>query len=174
MSKSRAKIKWEAMWLRVRGSLSYTDVIVCDEWKDFNNFWEWIKPYYDKGLIPKYWHMDKDLLSPPDQKIYSPETCCFLPPEINSLIVVKPTKESTDPFHKGRSLDYNYSYGMYFIKKSNVGGKWLGYFYTKNEALEALCKYRVKQMKALVKQYEKMLDPNIIPTLLSWKPVYEM
>lgn len=171
MSKTKARRKWDSMWIRVRGCTSYKDVNVCEEWEDFDKFYEWIKPYFDKGMVHKNWHMDKDFLSQPDQKIYSPDTCCFLPPEINTHIISVDVNKNNDPFHKGRAMRYKYDIGLWYIDKGSVCGKWLGYFYTKDEAMVALGKFKKKRMKQLVEQYRDMLDPDLIPKLLAWEPV---
>lgn len=60
---------------------SYQDVLVSSEFANFQKFAEWCisQPGHDK----KGWHLDKDLLSKPNDRMYSPETCCFLPAAIN-------------------------------------------------------------------------------------------
>jgi len=62
---------------------SYKNVTVCDEWHNFQNFAQW----FEKNYNPEYmedWHVDKDILIK-GNKIYSPETCCFVPREVNNL-----------------------------------------------------------------------------------------
>ena len=60
----------------------YINCEASDEWKCFQNFAEWYEDHEFSGLG---YHLDKDLLIA-DNKIYSAETCCFLPQEINKLI----------------------------------------------------------------------------------------
>ena len=58
----------------------YKDVTICDEWLSFMNFRSW--------MIQQDWQgkeIDKDILSK-EQKIYSPETCCFVTQEINTVL----------------------------------------------------------------------------------------
>lgn len=66
---------------------TYADVNVCDEWLSFSKFKEWFDKNYpynlDKAGIKV--QIDKDLLSNND-KIYSPDTCVFLPSRINKFI----------------------------------------------------------------------------------------
>lgn len=62
---------------------TYKGCTVCDEWHNFQNFAEW---YYDN--FPKDggdYHLDKDLgCYGMSGKIYSPETCIFVTPEVNA------------------------------------------------------------------------------------------
>ena len=65
-------------------------IVVCNEWHDFKNFKNWYISNYrfdlaDKGIIL---HLDKDLLSK-NNKIYSPNTCIFLPKKINVFLANK-------------------------------------------------------------------------------------
>ena len=74
---------WEGMIGRCFNGLSrgYKKVAVDDTWRDFRNYLKWYKENYCEGC-----DMDKDLFSPPGYKRYSPETCCFLPGEINQWL----------------------------------------------------------------------------------------
>lgn len=57
----------------------YIGCSVCVEWLTFSNFKIWMEEQDWKGL-----ELDKDLLG--TSKIYSPETCIFIPAEINSFL----------------------------------------------------------------------------------------
>jgi len=61
---------------------TYKDCTVCDEWHLFSNFKSWMETqdWENKEL-------DKDLLVYKN-KAYSPETCCFVPREINLFLVL--------------------------------------------------------------------------------------
>lgn len=73
---------------RGSGIRSYKDVEVSEEWYDFNNFLAWYKKeVYDESIISRYeLALDKDLLGG-GSRVYSAETCCFLPKSINSILV---------------------------------------------------------------------------------------
>lgn len=58
---------------------TYSDVSVCDDWLIFSSFKDWM---IDKDYSGK--HLDKDLLVY-GNKIYSPETCMFIPEYINYI-----------------------------------------------------------------------------------------
>lgn len=80
---------------------TYLEVTVCDEWLVYENFRRWYLENYVEG-----WSIDKDLLSGMKVKVYSPETCCFLPQIINATLANhllyrgKYKKVTTDNPHK--------------------------------------------------------------------------
>lgn len=59
---------------------TYVGTVVCDEWKLYSNFKQWAEKHYVTG-----YDLDKDLLAS-GNKIYSPETCCFIPRLVNKAI----------------------------------------------------------------------------------------
>lgn len=83
---------WSAMinrcYLRGTGVKSYKDVEVVKEWHDFANFLTWFKSevYSNSLVLGHSLALDKDLFGK-GKRIYSAETCCFLPKSINSLLV---------------------------------------------------------------------------------------
>lgn len=62
-------------------------VKVCDKWLYFSNFKKWFDENYRYDLVEQGIKiaLDKDLMSN-NSKIYSPQTCMFLPEKINSFI----------------------------------------------------------------------------------------
>lgn len=85
--KIKARSYWRAMLQRcydkkfLEKHPTYQGCYVCEEWLTFSNFLKWFEKNYKEG-----YELDKDLLSGKENKIYSPETCCFLPHELNGLI----------------------------------------------------------------------------------------
>lgn len=61
---------------------TYEDCEVCDEWKNFTVFLKWFKDNYPKD--GGNYHLDKDI-KVEGNKIYSPEFCTFVSPEVNSM-----------------------------------------------------------------------------------------
>jgi len=80
---------------------TYIDCTVCDEWLHYSEFIAW----FDKNYISGY-QLDKDILVN-GNKIYSPETCVFIPKKINTLL-------STRSGSKG-----DYPTGVYYDKRRN-------------------------------------------------------
>lgn len=69
----------------------YKGVTLCDAWLDYAEFYK-----YWKGKFVKDFEIDKDLLCV-GNKVYSPEFCVMLPPEINKAIRVNRKSGSTLP-----------------------------------------------------------------------------
>lgn len=64
---------------------TYLQCEVCDEWLCFENFEKW----YDKNFYQiknEKMHLDKDILVQ-GNKMYSPDTCVFVPQKINVLFI---------------------------------------------------------------------------------------
>lgn len=59
---------------------SYVDCSISEEWKDYSKFKSDIAEMY--GFGKKGWHLDKDILVK-GNRVYSKETCCFLPARVN-------------------------------------------------------------------------------------------
>lgn len=63
----------------------YEKVDLCEEWKnDFKAFSDWY--YSNLWKSKEVLQLDKDLFSPKDAKIYSPNTCCLLPRSLNVFL----------------------------------------------------------------------------------------
>lgn len=83
---------WCAMinrcYLGGSGVRSYKDVFVAEEWHDFNNFLSWFEAEISDGssILKNRLALDKDLFGA-GKRIYSSDTCCFIPMSINSLLV---------------------------------------------------------------------------------------
>jgi len=80
-------IVWYNMIQRCCSSLhrnkypTYADCAVRDEWLNLSGFMRWARPRYQPGL-----ELDKDILSA-GCKIYSPETCAFVPRDLNRFLL---------------------------------------------------------------------------------------
>ena len=107
------------------------DVIVCEEWHNYQNFAEWFNKNYISG-----YELDKDLLSNND-KIYSPCTCVFIPKLLNKFMAnlystnntgfIGVTKESDKNKYRARinDADGNTKHIGYFVKASDAGEAYL-------------------------------------------------
>lgn len=77
--------RWNHMLMRCYNSgyqarfPTYVGCTVCSEWLHLSKFKEWFDANYKDGL-----ELDKDILVK-GNKVYSPDTCCFVPKYINYL-----------------------------------------------------------------------------------------
>src|SRR5690606_34589998 len=62
--------------IRQQKDSSYKDKSVCEDWHNFQNFAEWCQTARGFGNVG--WELDKDLIFK-GSKIYSPDTCAFIP-----------------------------------------------------------------------------------------------
>ena len=125
---------------------TYINVEVCKTWHIFSNFKKWMikQDWDDKDL-------DKDIIYP-NNKIYSPKTCCFITSKLNTLIHSNSKKGLPT--------------GVYFRKDNgkfraivNKDGKniSLGQYTTVNEAR---CKYLTVKIE-IVKTYYPTVKKRI-------------
>lgn len=70
---------------------TYRGCSVCEEWKRFSVFEKW---FYENFIDDNA--LDKDILVK-GNKIYSPDTCCFVPKEINNIFHSTVIKENGLP-----------------------------------------------------------------------------
>ncbi len=77
---------------------TYVCCEICNEWKVFSVFREWFNRNYIEGC-----EIDKDLFGD-GTHVYSPQTCVFLPKELN--ILIKRTMVSQKGMPKGVTHQY--------------------------------------------------------------------
>lgn len=130
--------------LQITKHKSYVDCSVCEEWLTLSNFKEWFENP-ENGYRDGY-HLDKDILVK-GNRIYSPETCCFVPNEINSL------------FTKSNALRGKYPIGVIvspynkFIAKLSGQRTYLGSYDTPEEAFNAYKQAKEKHIKEIAQKY---------------------
>ena len=64
---------------------TYKNCTIGTEWHNFQVFGDWFEENW-KPWMDSSWHLDKDLLVK-GNKMYSSETCCIVPQEINNIFV---------------------------------------------------------------------------------------
>ena len=77
---------------------SYIDKECCDEWLYYPNFYEWLhnQSNFDKWYNSKRWAIDKDILIK-GNKVYSPDTCCLIPQNVNCLFLKREAERGKYP-----------------------------------------------------------------------------
>ena len=119
---------------------------------DFQHMCEWLdKNYYE---VPgEQMCLDKDILNK-GNKIYSRETCIFVPQRINKLFVKSDKARGKNPI--GVS---DLPSGNYRVFCNNGYGKqvYLGAYRTKEEAFQVYKNYKEKVIKEVIDSYERKI-----------------
>ena len=120
---------------------TYQDCSVSDEWLVLSNFKSWCERHYMEG-----YDLDKDLLVK-GNKVYSSETCCFLPKVFN--IIIKDLNKGK--YRKGVSIFRHNKYiSTTCINRNKIH---LGCFNTEQEATLAYKTAKEKYIKELAEKY---------------------
>lgn len=137
---------------------SYKYVIVCDEWHNFQNFAQWYEENYIEGFF-----IDKDILYK-HCKIYSPETCCFVPNEIN-ILFVKATKKRGKYLIGVHKVKNRY---VTQINKENVVN-FLGSFITEIEAFKAYKTAKEQYIKEVADKWKYLIDLRVYEAMYNYQ-----
>ena len=143
---------------------TYIGCMVADEWLDFQDFAEWFENQYYSGLG---YHLDKDLLFP-NNKLYSPETCCFIPSELNNLLISCTASRGDYP----QGVSFDKSKGKYKAEL-NINGKKknLGRFTCPNEAHRVYKKAKEAHVKTKALEWQDRIARDVFDALMSWELV---
>lgn len=151
---------------------SYKDCFVCDEWHCYQNFAKWYEDNYYE--IPNdIMCLDKDILTK-GNKVYSPNTCVFVPQRINLLFTKSDKTRGEYPI--GVCYDKNEIKlkvtCSYFDKKTNKKKvKHLSY-YQPNQVEEAfLCykQFKEKLIKEVAKEYKHLIPSKLYHALINYE-----
>ncbi len=141
---------------------TYKDVIVCEEWHNFQNFAKWYCENYNQETM-KGWHLDKDILMK-GNKIYSPETCCFVPQEINHLFTLRNKK-------KDNTFIGVYKRGSSYQALLSKRGKLitLGSFDTPEEAFQVYKTAKEEYIKEVAEEWKSLIDLKVYQAMYDYK-----
>ena len=121
---------------------SYEGCFVCEEWKLFSHFKEWFDANYKDGYC-----LDKDILVK-GNKEYAPEKCCFVPNEINALLIRHEKGRGKLPIGVTKK-------GQKYAARLNIrsSSKWLGTYDTILSAFNAYKEAKESYLKEMATRY---------------------
>lgn len=134
---------------------NYADVWVKTEWHNFQNFTNWalLQTGFDKN-----WQIDKDILVQ-GNKEYGPDTCCFVPARVNSLVIKSnPEGKATDRFGT-----------TYFSIRGSDGIRINKGFKNRLEGKLWYKTERERIIKEVADQYKNVLDSRVYEALYLWQ-----
>ena len=161
---------WNSMLKRCYSDCSkkkrptYEGCEVSDKFKSYEYFYEWCNKQI--GFNNKGWQLDKDLLVK-GNKIYSEDSCVFLPNEINLLLTKRTASRG------------NHLIGVYYHKRGKVfmaqvsknKGKpeRLGFFNTELEAFNAYKTAKESFIKEQAEKWKSQIDIRAYNALMNYQ-----
>ena len=164
---SKEYIVWGSMLTRCysekyqKRKPTYAGCAVSDNFKNFQFFAEWCNSQV--GFSKQGWQLDKDILLR-GNKIYSEDTCVFVPRAINMLLHTK-SKDRGLPlgvcYHK---RDKSYSATL-----SESSFKFLGYYDCPLEAHAAYKNAKEVYVREVADFWRGLIDSRVYEALITWK-----
>lgn len=141
---------------------TYLGCSVTDEWLEYQDFAEWFEnhDYSDCG-----YQLDKDLLLP-NNKVYAPDRCVFVPRQLNSLL--NDHGNARGQYKQGVGFDESRNKFAAHIK-INGKLKQLGRFDTEIEAYSAYKKAKEAYVKEKALEWQDRIAGNVFQALMNWK-----
>ena len=143
---------------------TYKDCKCSENFKSYEYFYEWC--HGQIGFDNEDWHLDKDLLVK-GNKVYSENTCVFIPKEINILLI-------NCTASRGKHL-----IGVYWSKTANAFvarvsrnkgcSEHLGLFNTELEAFKAYKKAKESFIKEQAEKYKSQIDERAYNALMEYE-----
>jgi hypothetical protein len=142
---------------------TYQDVTVCEEWHNFQVFAKWFEENW-KPCMDNTWNLDKDILIK-GNKIYSPETCCFVPQEINKLLII-PNNSKILPI----GVRYNKKLDKYQARLT-IGKKekYLGYSNTPEEAFQVYKDAKEKHIREVADKWKGLISDRVYEAMYNYQ-----
>lgn len=144
-----------------------------DPKQGFQNFAAWCQNQV--GFKKEGFELDKDILVK-GNKVYGPNTCVFVPQQINNLFLVPRKKDQTNNMPVGvRFVDNGYRVEISIDNKAVN----LGRFQNVNLAEQAYLTRKVQDIHEKAKLYKDQIDSRVYDSMMSYnninlKDYYEM
>ena len=158
--------KYRAMLDRCYGkqegnNIVYKDCKVSKEWRKFENFIEWFNENYYQ-IDNMSMDLDKDIFG--DGKLYSPNTCVFIPHKLNSQFARRKNNNKDLPLgvtiHKRGNG--NICYRVCILPKNQL-------YENIEEASNAYQSYIKQQYKDFAEKYKNIIPQKLYDALINFK-----
>lgn len=138
---------------------TYIGCTVHSDWHNFQNFAAW----FEKQYRAEGWQLDKDLIVG-GNKIYSVDTCVFLPPQLNSLLSDCGATRGDLPQGVVRN-------GRGYQAQLRIDGitHRLGTYVTPEEAFIHYKLAKESNVKRMAEQYRGLIDPRVYDSLMRYE-----
>lgn len=155
---------------------TYQNVSCCEDWLLFENFYDWLhsQENFDKWYNGYLWAVDKDILIK-GNKIYSPDACCLVPPNVNELFKEKISDIKTVPITIRANITKDgiiyLSYNNSNIALNDLNIKHLGEYFDIDKAFKNCIKKKENYIKQIAKEeYGKNnITKNCYEAMMNYK-----
>ena len=145
---------------------TYSDCTVSENFKHYTYFYEWCQEQI--GFNNDDWHLEKDILFK-GNKIYSEDTCVFVPIEINNLFTTRVRFRGDSPI----GVHFSNGKGKYVAQisdgKSKSNRTHLGLF---DDEYSAFCAYKEAKevkIKELAEKWKGKIDDRAYNALMNYQ-----
>jgi hypothetical protein len=159
--------KWEGMFSRCYSKVkqsshpAYIGCTVDPRFHDYQQFCAWAVKQV--GHENASWELDKDILKK-GNRIYGPDTCAFVPPEINTLF--RNRKSDRGDFPIGiHAQDGRYAAMVRF--KGNR--EWVGRYETPELAFLAYKLRKEEIIKTLASEYKGLVSNSVYEAMMAYE-----
>ena len=182
-NKYPTQIKEYGVWRQMLGrcfvektkdkSPTYEDVTCCDEWLNYETFYEWIHSQENFEILQESgdWYIDKDIIKK-GNRVYCQEYCCIVPRRVNNLFTKRESKRGQYPI--GVTKDKRCT-NSYRASCSNVdlpdGRVTIGFYSSPRYAFLAYKSYKEKLIKTVANsEYEdKRIDKRCYDAMINYQ-----
>lgn len=148
---------------------TYEDCSVSESFKYLSKFSLWCNR--TEGFLKtddrgNNFVLDKDILVK-GNKVYSEDTCCFVPEEIN--VIFTKSDKTRGKYPIGVSLNKQ---GTGYVARTGIGGGKhlrLGTYNSANEAFEAYKQAKEKYIKKMAEKWKGQIDPKVYNALMKYR-----
>lgn len=159
---------WKNMIMRAycaKYQANFPTYIGCSVDSDFLEYQVFAEWYYSQKYSNHGYALDKDILVP-NNKVYSSDTCCFVPNELNSLLL---DNRAIRGKHK-QGVCFDKARGK-FMASMKVDGRFknLGRFNSELEAYQVYKKAKEAHVKVKALEWQDRIADNVFEALMNWQ-----
>jgi len=142
---------------------TYKDVTCSKDWFSMTKFIEDVSQM--KGFGLEGWQLDKDIIQK-GNKLYSKDTCCFVPLEVNILLTKRDKSRGEYPI----GVCFDKTMGK-FMAKLRINGKrkFLGRFTTPEEAFQVYKLAKEAHIKVVAQKWKHLIEERVFQALMTYE-----
>lgn len=148
---------------------TYEGCIIVDDWYCYQDFGYWYTDNYYEVPGEKM-QLDKDILVK-NNKVYGPNTCCFVPHHINSLFTTRKNRRGELPI--GVFYTNKYSTNRYSVRCNTMFGDrktiTVHGFTDPTEAFETYKELKEQEIKRVADYYSDYIPQQLYDALYNWQ-----